>query len=182
MNLKEYLSEEAGVNVSIQFYDEFDENTNKIKKMAEYNQGHKRKKFELKDIEKNVPSGVVRLMRKAILKNTGVNLENLKNFQKYAGQNFKYKDGEYDISFTITGSGDKKRGTSNFDKNEIEKSKKGVKSQGEKSKENYEKRKNNKVDVVKMSKELKDELKKKRDKKNNVLSREISRARARSGE
>ena len=167
MDLKNFLKEESGTNVSIQFFDEYDKNNNKVIKKASYSQNGKTKTFELDDISDNVPDGVIRSMKKAILKNTGVSLDNIDNFKKYAGQNFKYKDGAYDISFTITEKKKKRRGTSNIDKSEIKKAQEGRRSEAENQKEREDK----KVDIKKMSNDIKDEIKNK--KHHNVTSREV---------
>lgn len=170
MNLKEFLLEEGGANISIQFYDEYDRKNDKINKKASYSQNGKEKVFNLEDLQDNVPDGVLKSMKKAILKNTGVNLENISDFKKYAGQNFKYKDGDYDISFTITGQGEKQRGTSNVDHKEIEKAKKGRKSEAE-SQQELEKRNKTPANIKGASSKAKEKIRKKQ---HDVLSREIA--------
>lgn len=174
MNLKDYIKE--GTNISVQFYDEYDENKDKIVKMVEYSQGrNKSKKFPLKDLSDKIPGGVILSIKKAIQKETGIDLENIDKLKKFAGKNFKYKDGAYDISFTITGDGDKRRGTSNIDAKELKKSISGKKSPAEEKQELIKKEKE-RPDIQKMSKEVKGEIEKRKKKKHNVLSREIERA------
>ena len=180
MKLKDYLAE--ATNIAIQFFDDYDENTDKIVKMVEYTKGSGDKKtFPLDKISDKIPNGVIVVMKKAIKRETGIDLDSIEKFKSFVGRNFKYKDGVYDISFTISGEGNKKRGSSNIDKGELRKAISGKKSPAEEKQlrkvKDYDKK-----DFLgkKRNPEKQKDVKHRRKKQHDILSREIERARNRS--
>lgn len=181
---EEYITEMA-TNISIQFFDEYDKEEDSITKMVTYKQGNKKKTFELDDMEKNIPKEVLKIMKEKFFKKTGMSSDNISDFAKQAGKVFKYKDGDYDISMTVSDNKENKvNGTFRIDQNEIKKSREGVKSQAEKAQEIVNKGKS-KVDIKGIADDIKKEKAKKefekqKKEKEKVATKEVNKAEKRT--